>query len=42
MMLRFSNTKSSMLFNLMPVGKAQMIVFDVYEKKNQFNLVSAN
>ena len=43
MMLRFSNTKSSMHFNLMPVGGAQMIVlFDVYEKKNQFNLASAN
>ena len=26
----------------MMVGKAQMIVFDVYEDKNQFNLVSAN
>jgi len=25
MMLRFSNTKSSMHFNLMPVGGAQMI-----------------
>ena len=41
-MLRFCNTKSSMLFNLMPVGEAQVIVFDVYEKKNQFNLASAN
>ena len=41
-MLRFSNTKSSMLFNLMPVGEAQMIVFDIYKKKNQFNLDSAN
>ena len=33
MMLRFSNTKSSMLFNLMPVGKAPELVLDVYEKK---------
>ena len=39
MMLRFSNTKSSMLFNLMPVGEAPgiMVVFDVYQKKNNPN-----
>ncbi len=33
-MLRFSNTKSSMLFNLMPVGEAPGLVLDVYKKKN--------
>ena len=34
-MLRFSNTKSSMLYNLLSVGEAQMCVF---RKKTQFKL----
>ena len=37
MMCRFSNTKSSMLYNLHMVGEAQMFVFDVVQEKNQYN-----
>jgi hypothetical protein len=38
MMLRFSNTKSSMLYNLLSVDEAQMFVFEALLEKNQFNM----
>jgi len=34
MMLRFSNTKSSMLYNLLSVDEAQMFVFEALLEKN--------
>ena len=34
MMLRFSNTKSNMLYNLLSVGKAQMFIFDMVLYRN--------
>ena len=42
MMLRFSNTKSSMLYNLLCVGEVQMFVLDVVLEKNPVQYVSAN
>jgi len=42
MMLRFYNTKSSMLFNLMPVGEAPGISLWCLREKKQFLLGSAN
>jgi len=33
-MLRFSNTKSSMLYNLLSMGEAQMFLLDVVLDKN--------
>jgi hypothetical protein len=38
MMLRFSNTKSSMLYNLLSVDEAQMFVFEALLEKKQFNM----
>jgi len=36
LMLRFSNAKSSMLYNLLSVGEAQMFLLDVVLDKTQF------
>jgi hypothetical protein len=40
LMLRFSNTKSSMLYKLVSVGKADWIVFNlmIYNRKQQFKV----
>ncbi len=40
MMLRFSNTKSSMLYNLLSVDEAQMFVFEALLEKKHFNIMS--
>ena len=43
MMLRFSNTKSSMLYNLLSVGEeVQMFLFDVVLDKNPVQYVSVS
>ena len=39
MMLRFSNTKSSMLLNLLSVGEAQMFLLDVVLDKNPAHML---
>jgi hypothetical protein len=41
MMLRFSNTKSSMLNNLLSVDEAQMFIFERVLDKNPVQYVSA-
>ena len=41
-MLRFSTTKMSMLYNLLSVEKAQMFVFDAILDKNTVRTVSAD
>jgi len=41
-MLRFSNTKSSMLYNLLSVDKAQMFLLDVVLDKNPVQYVSVS
>ena len=42
MMLGFSNTKSSMLYNLISVGEAQMFLLDVVLDKNPVQYVSVS
>jgi len=42
MMLRFSNTKSSMLYNLLSVDEAQMFLLDVVLDKNPVQYVSVS
>ena len=42
MMIRFSNTKPSMLYNLLSVGEAQMFFFDVVLDKNPVQYVSVS
>ena len=42
MMLRFSNTKSSMLYNLLSVDEAQMFVFEALKKTVQYMSVPVN
>ncbi len=37
-MLRFPNTKSSMLYNLLSVDEAQMFIFEASLEKKQFNM----
>ena len=41
-MLRFSNTKSSKLYNLLSVDEAQMFIFDEVLDKNPVQYVSAS
>jgi len=42
MMLRFSNTKSSMLYNLLSVDEEQMFVFEALLEKKPVQYVSAS
>ena len=42
MMLRFSNTKSSMFYNLLSVDEAQMFIFDGVLDKNPVQYASAS
>ena len=41
-MLRFSNTKLSMLYNLLSVGEAQMFLMDVVLEKDPVQHVSVS